>query len=247
MPGVRDPFIGVGSALRKARERRHVSLDEASRDTKLTPAHLRALEDEDFEALPGDPWIRGSLRTYARYLGLSADKVASAYARHAEEPEPPPPPGKLGGIERAIAATRIRDNQRLIVVVAASAIVVGGIFGVVSQRSDAPAPASLGSAPVAAAPPVDHPIEVALAARRDATVTITADAAPPRSYHLTPGETRSFQAIATIVVRIDPGGSVGLTVNGTDEGAPGSRGEPWQRTFSYGDVEGSTSPSPGSG
>ena len=244
MAGVSDPFIGVGSALRKARERRHVSLDEASRDTKLTPAHLRALEDEDFEALPGEPWVRGSLRTYARYLGLSADKVAAAYARHAEEPEPPPPPGKLGGIERAIAATRIRDNQRLIVVVAASAIVVGAIFGVVSQRSDAPAPAVLGSGPLAA-PPVDHPIEVALVARRAATVTITADAAPPRSYRLTPGETRSFQAIARIVVRIEPGGSVGLTVNGTDEGAPGSRGRPWQRTFSYGDDETSASPSPG--
>jgi hypothetical protein len=247
MAGVRDPFIGVGSALRKARERRRVSLDEASRDTKLTPAHLRALEDEDFEALPGDPWIRGSLRTYARYLGLSADKVAGAYARHTEDPEPPPPPGKLGGIERAIAATRIRDNQRLIVVIAAVAIVVGAIFGVVSQGSDAPAPAKLGSEPLGAAPPAGHPIQIALVARRDATVTVTADAAPPRSYLLTRGETRSFQAIAKIVVRIDPGGSVGVSVNGTDEGAPGNRGEPWQRTFSYGDSRGSASPSPGGG
>jgi hypothetical protein len=243
MAGVRDPFIGVGSALRKAREARHLSLDEASRDTRLAHEHLRALEEEDFEALPGDPWIRGSLRSYARYLGLSADKVAAAYARHAEEPAPPRPPGKMGGIERAIAATRIRDNQRLIVVIAAGAIVVAGIFGVVSRRSDAPTPAALRPEPVAALP-VDHPIEAALTARRAATVTITVDASRPATYHLTRGETRSFQAASRLVVRIDPGGSVGLTVNGSDHGAPGKPGKAWQETFSYGDgPEGSSSPS----
>jgi hypothetical protein len=243
MAGVRDPFIGVGSALRKAREKRHVSLDEASRDTRLALDHLRALEEEDFEALPGDPWIRGSLRTYARYLGLSADKVAAAYTRHVEEPGPPPPPGKLGGIERAIAATRIRDNQRLIVIVAASAILVAGIFGVVSRRSDAPAPAELRQTPLAA-PPVGHPIDAALTALRGATVTITVDAAAPVDYRLTRGETRSFQAVDRLVVRIDPGGSVGLTINGTDHGAPGKPGRSWEGTFSYGDPT-EASPSPG--
>jgi cytoskeletal protein RodZ len=243
MAGLRDPSIGVGSALRKARERRRVSLDEASRDTKLALDHLRALEEEDFEALPGDPWIRGSLRAYARYLGLSADKVAAAYSQHAEEPAPPPPPGRLGGIERAIAATRIRDNQRLIVVVAASAIVVAGIFGVVSRRSDAPVPAQLRQTPVAA-PPVGHPIDAALTALRDATVTITVDAGLPATYRLTKGETRSFEAAARLVVRIEPGGSVGLTINGTDHGAPGKPGSAWQRSFSYGDdVEASPSQS----
>jgi hypothetical protein len=243
MAGVRDPFIGVGPALRKAREKRHVSLEEASRDTRLALDHLRALEEEDFEALPGDPWIRGSLRSYARYLGLSADKVAAAYAQHAEDPKPPPPPGKMGGIERAIAATRIRDNQRLIVVVAASAIVVAGIFGVVSRRSEAPPPARLGQAPVAPAP-VGHPIEAALTALRRATITVTVDAAPPASYRLMKGETRSFEAEGRLVVRIDPGGSVGLTINGTDHGAPGHPGSAWEQTFSYGDTP-EVSPSPG--
>ena len=106
-------MIGVGSALRKARERRGITLDAASRDTKLHIDQLRALEAEDFEALLGDVYVRGSLRTYSQYLGLSPDKVIGAYARHAETPAPPTPPAKLGRVERAMAATRIRDNQRL--------------------------------------------------------------------------------------------------------------------------------------
>ena len=72
---MQDSMIGVGSALRKARERRGITLDAASRDTKLHIDQLRALESEDFEALLGDVYVRGSLRTYSQYLGLSPDKV----------------------------------------------------------------------------------------------------------------------------------------------------------------------------
>ena len=67
---MQDSMIGVGSALRKARERRGITLDAASRDTKLHIDQLRALETEDFEALMGDVYVRGSLRTYSQYLGL---------------------------------------------------------------------------------------------------------------------------------------------------------------------------------
>ena len=81
---MQDSMIGVGSALRKARERRGITLDAASRDTKLHIDQLRALEAEDFEALLGDVYVRGSLRTYSQYLGLSPDKVVAAYDRHAE-------------------------------------------------------------------------------------------------------------------------------------------------------------------
>ncbi|MBI3648532.1 MAG: helix-turn-helix domain-containing protein [Actinobacteria bacterium] len=239
-----DPLIGVGPALRKAREKRRLSLDEASRDTKLTVKHLRALEEEDFEALLGDPWVRGSLRTYARYLGLSADKVAAAYARHAEDPAPPPPPGGLGRIERAIAATRIRDNQGLLFVIAAVVIVAAGVFGIMSDRRSTPAPAALGS--VSTPMPVDRKIEAALVANEDAVVTITTDMGDPATYRLSPGETRSFVATTTLVVQIESGGTVQLTVNGDDLGSPGKPGELWQRWFTSAGGSGpGTTPSPG--
>jgi hypothetical protein len=102
--------IGVGPALEKARRIRGLSLDEASRDTRLRVDQLTALETEDFAALPNDAFVRGALRTYAQYLGVDPDKVLGAYGRHAAEPVAPAPPEGLGRIERAIAATRIRDT-----------------------------------------------------------------------------------------------------------------------------------------
>ena len=236
-------MIGVGPALRKARESRRLTLDEASRDTKLTVDHLHALEEEDFEALLGDPYVRGSLRTYAQYLGLNAEKVAAAYARHVEDPRPPPPPGKLGRIEQAIAATRIRDNQRLLVVAAGILIVIAGVFGLVSSRSAAPPPAALATAP-SPPPAIETSVEAVMVANHDVDVTIRVDDAPPATYHLTEGETRSFEAETALVVSIARGQTVNLTVDGIDVGTPGRKGRPWQRTYTPGQqIEGVT-PSP---
>ena len=237
MVNVRGGTIGVGAALRKARERRGLSLHEASRETRMTIEYLRALEDEDFDSLPGEPWVRGSLRTYAHFLGLSREKVAAAYARHADESEPLPPPVVRGPVERSVAATRFSDNHRLLFAAAVTALVVAGVFGLVSRRSDAPPPATPKSDPGQAVS-IDNSIEAALVANRDASVAVTVDAAPPATYHLRKGEARSFEATTRLVIWIADGGSVQLTVNGNNEGSPGTRGQSWSHPYSF-DASGS--------
>jgi cytoskeletal protein RodZ len=232
-------LIGVGSALRKARELRRLTLDEASRDTKLRVDQLRALEDEEFDLLLGEPYIRGALRTYSTYLGLNPDRVAGVYARRSDDPEPLPPPAKAGRIERAIMATRIRDNQQLAIVVAVVLLGAGIWLGVLSRGRSAPTPAVLPS--VAATPqPLDTSIEAVLTATRDVDVNVDADGVP-RSAHLTKGESISFTADRTLVLNVADGGAVRLTVSGVDYGVPGSDGKPWHHAYSVGS---GTTPSP---
>src|SRR5581483_2058869 len=48
--------------------------------TKIRAKYIRALEEEDFTAIPGDAYIRGFLRTYAEYLGLDGDVYVDEYA-----------------------------------------------------------------------------------------------------------------------------------------------------------------------
>src|SRR5262245_37290037 len=110
--------IGVGSALRRARELRGITLDQAARDTKLRADQLSAAEAEDFMDPGGEVYARAVLRTDAEYLGLDSGKVVKAYARHSEDPPPPTPPAPQGPIEKAMMATRIRDNQRFLLIVA---------------------------------------------------------------------------------------------------------------------------------
>jgi len=236
-------MIGVGSALRKARERRGITLDAASRDTKLHIDQLQALESEDFDALLGDVYVRGSLRTYAQYLGLSPDKVIGAYAQHADAPPPPPPPAKLGRVERAMAATRIRDNQWLMVFLAGLVLVIAVVFGLLSRGHSAPSPATLPT--VAAEPdPLDRQIDAVIQAVGDVSVTVTVDDVES-TYPMAAGETRTFTAQSDLTLSVTDGGAVRLTVNGVDHGVPGTPGQPWSDSFSFGTNDAAT-PSAGS-
>jgi hypothetical protein len=73
--------IGVGAALREARNRREIELSEVEATIKIRVRYLRAIEDEDWDALPGVAYTRGFIRTYGYYLGLDGERLADEY-RH---------------------------------------------------------------------------------------------------------------------------------------------------------------------
>jgi len=70
----------IGYSLRSARERQGIGLPEAELATKIRVKYIRALEEEDFDALPADTYARGFLRTYADYLGLDGEIYVDEYA-----------------------------------------------------------------------------------------------------------------------------------------------------------------------
>lgn len=229
---VTDPRTGVGSALRRAREIRGLSLDEAARDTRLRVDQLDALEQEAFDVLPGEVYVRASLRTYASYLGLDPDELALAYARTVEEVEPLPPPGRMGPVERMIAASRIRDNQRFLLLAAVSILLILLALGLLSRGAAAPEPARI---PAATASPVpeDPAIRVVLVSRGEVGVDSVVDGVSS-SFSLQPGETRSLVALERLRVTVADAGLVEVSLNGTEEtgGRPGS---PHTYTFRLGD------------
>jgi cytoskeletal protein RodZ len=226
-----DSTIGVGPVLRNAREFRGLSIEEAARGTKLRADQLRALEDEDFDALLGDVYVRGSLRSYSVYLGVDPEEVVGAYSRHVEEPPPPPPPPKMDRIERAIAATRLRDDPRVVLIGAAVVLVALIGFGVLSGRNGAPPPAVI---PTLAAPPdAGQTLDAALDAHHAVGVTVTVDGRA-QSFVMKAGETRSFTADRELAIRLETGATVHIVVNGDDLGVPGRTGVPWTHTWAFG-------------
>ncbi len=60
----------IGNSLREARTRRGIEFAQAEQATKIRGKYLRSLEDERFELLPSETYVKGFLRTYADYLGL---------------------------------------------------------------------------------------------------------------------------------------------------------------------------------
>jgi len=235
---VTDPRTGVGSALRRAREVRALSLDQAARDTRLRVEQLDALECEDFDVLPGEVYVRASLRTYANYLGLDANELAGAYARGAEAPEPVPPPGKLGRVERLIAASRIRDNQRFLLVSALSILLILLAFGLLTRGAAAPPTADVPTDTVSPVPP-DPAIRAVLVARGEVDVRAVVDGRVDR-FTLRPGETVSIEAFEELTLTVADAGLVEVSVGGRVETA-GSPGSPHTYSFTLGDAGGEPS------
>jgi cytoskeleton protein RodZ len=91
----------IGNSLREARLRQALDFPQIEQATKIRSKYLRALEEEQFELLPAQTYVKGFLRSYAEYLGLDGqlyvDEFNSRYVRGEVEEEAPLVPRGGGG------------------------------------------------------------------------------------------------------------------------------------------------------
>jgi hypothetical protein len=69
----------IGNSLREARFRQQLEFGELEQATKIRTRYLRALEEESFDTLPAQTYVKGFLRTYADYLGLDGQLYVDEY------------------------------------------------------------------------------------------------------------------------------------------------------------------------
>ncbi len=102
------PGFAIGASLKEARQRIGMGVKEAEERTKIRARYLRALEAEDWEALPGPAYVRGFLRTYGSLLGLDGGMLADEYRRRFEAA--PQPGSSIGGESIRSSRSRSADN-----------------------------------------------------------------------------------------------------------------------------------------
>src|SRR5512137_2355180 len=68
----------IGSQLRAAREAQDLTLEQVFKATRIKQSFLEAIEANQFQALPGPVQARGFVRSYANFLGLDGEHLASA-------------------------------------------------------------------------------------------------------------------------------------------------------------------------
>jgi cytoskeletal protein RodZ len=76
----------IGEMLREARMRRRIDMTEVESATKIRGKYLRALENEEWDLLPGPTFVKTFLRTYAEYLGLDPRLLVEEYRQRYERP-----------------------------------------------------------------------------------------------------------------------------------------------------------------
>ena len=118
----------IGYSLRSARERQGIGLPEAETATKIRAKYIRALEDEDFDALPADTYARGFLRTYADYLGLDGEIYVDEYASRFHNAEWEEEPRLARARPRRPRRERTVERKAVILALAFVAVVTALVF-----------------------------------------------------------------------------------------------------------------------
>ncbi|MDR0434869.1 MAG: DUF4115 domain-containing protein [Gracilibacteraceae bacterium] len=135
-------MTGVGETLRAAREDMGLSYQDVERSIKIRAFYIQAIEEERFGELPGAAYVKGFIRSYAKYLRLDDDAVIAAYmssppAQREENSPPPAPPPRIQS-----RPPSFRRLALLLTAVVAMVLVVAlaFYFGPIGQRPAADAP-----------------------------------------------------------------------------------------------------------
>ncbi|HEX4671945.1 MAG TPA: RodZ domain-containing protein [Solirubrobacteraceae bacterium] len=76
----------IGTTLREARIRARIDMSEVEARTKIRAKYLRAIENEEWDLLPGPVYVKSFLRTYGDFLGLDSRTLVDEYKRQYERP-----------------------------------------------------------------------------------------------------------------------------------------------------------------
>ena len=237
---------GIGRALRSAREHRGKSLEEAGRDTRVRTDYLDALEREAFQALGSDVYVRGFLRSYAKYLGLNHEKVVAAYERVYGRSKPAPAPveraATVAPTEALVLTERKRPNWLLAAAAALVLIAAAGAIGLIGRSDAVPDPADLDVPPPA--PTVLGTVTVGIEAYHTNQFSVVVDGGAPVEFELKEGDQRSFEGAESIEVSAAKGGTFLLVVNEHEIPLVGEPDTSYKQIFTPTSYEEERSPSP---
>jgi hypothetical protein len=140
----------IGNSLREARLRQSLDFPEIEQGTKIRGKYLRALEDEQFEVLPAQTYVKGFLRSYAEYLGLDGQLYVDEYNSRfvVGEEEAPSRPRRSAPPSRGVRVQSRVLVLTLLGIAAVTALVVVAWTRGEPQKEE---PVGLGKAPANAA------------------------------------------------------------------------------------------------
>jgi Helix-turn-helix domain len=143
----------IGSSLREARMRERIDISEVEAQTKIRAKYLRAIENEEWDLLPGPIYAKSFLRTYSDYLGLDSRTLLDEFKRRYEHPSEHEvrPMGRVAARDRGRERDRDRRSGRVhapswapigvvVILIVAALYVVGTLLGNSSSGTTAQKP-----------------------------------------------------------------------------------------------------------
>ena len=229
-----------GERLKREREMREVPINELTKATRISTRFIEALENEDWDKLPGGVFGHGFVRSIARYLGLDEEALLGEYdLARAEKAQATPvkPEERIPPLPKWIPVLAV-----VIILLLAAGLFYAGRYGwrryaahraakqsACASMASQPQPQANTTTPVSAAysTSTTSPLDLSVSTSAATRVRILADGKLLLDAELPAGETRHFSANQQCEVTAGDSSAVLLELNGKampPVGAPGASG-----------------------
>ena len=249
------PGGSLGDRFRAAREARGLSLSDCSEQVRIRSVYLAAIEEDNWKAIGAAVYVRGFLRTYARFLGLDPEEVVIAFN---DEVQPQAHPAGDSATQRPARAERSSQPGSVLIWIAGIVAVLLVAFVAynaltmhretpVALASTSPSPLESsgepsGSPPALPAsaspaagetpvPPGAGPATLAVVLSAPSWLRVTVDGNVSIEGTFPAGTTKTFHGKSALV-RVGNAGGVEIFVDGKDVGKLGKMGDVAERAFS---------------
>jgi cytoskeleton protein RodZ len=232
-------MTNFGASLKRARESKGLSLDQVAAETRISTRFLNAIENEDFNLLPGGIFNKGFVRAFAEKVGLNPDEMVAEYERligapHPVDPTPAPAPAP---IPQAAPVHKDRKGRSLYPVALVALIAVIGLFYILTRESGrtaqtettppqsqvavnsptpVPPPPEKAPSTESQTPPaqVGHPITLEIEAQQPTWIKVISDGNTVNAGEvLEPGMARTFTAQTTLKLSVGNAAGLNLKLN----------------------------------
>jgi cytoskeleton protein RodZ len=239
-------LLGIGNMLKDAREARGLTLEKVEAETKIRKKYISAMEQDEFQTLPGPIYARAFLKNYAKYLNIDTEEILEALKEihpgenvQAETAKPVDKAVKKAGLTRYWLYF-----VGVLLVAAVAASIYYGARGITANRGAAVEGENQAAVEAISqddtqqqAPPQDNSpkitgVNVVLNVKSDRSWTnVIVDGIQVFQGEIMAGESKSFEGKENILVTLGNAGAVEVLENGKSIGFLGASGEVVEHEF----------------
>jgi cytoskeletal protein RodZ len=238
----------IGEILKTERESRGLSLTDIEEKTKIRAKYLQALEEENYNEIPGEAYCMGFLRNYARFLDIDPNPLLYQYRTQVKNEESSSSPiivekdekRSKKKIKPVSLSTGNRGSLIGLVVFALLIFSVAYIYFSGADRDTPPEPPPVSQEQQQdqeqefnqedVAPSTDN-INIELIGKQLCWTRVTVDGEIQFEGNLDTGETKVFEAEDSIQVRLGNAGGVDVVYNGKKEPPLGESGQVVEKEY----------------
>ena len=240
----------VGNLLYTERRKKGLEIADIEQATGIRAAYIKALEEDRYDVLPGEVYVKGFIRNYGNHLGLDGAHLVHMYGDSMVESHPQP---------SIVPTSKKKDfplrlpGKKMISAIVVGFLLVASVWSLYEWSKGNPAkvpasrvettaakslatnlPASSGTVPSSTAQLVTNARAVVLVAHYTDRCWTSAIADGKTIYEGIPqsGETLTWEADRQIIVNFGNAAAVELSFNGQPVGKVGERGDVVVKTFS---------------